>query len=68
MLGFYSSADFIALGAAFGVPEDEVREQLALFSARRDTVEKMLLESHLSEEARERYLAKFVDRLRAIAQ
>ncbi len=68
VLGFYSSADFIALGAAFGVPEDEVREQLALFSARRDTVEKMLLGSHLSEEAKERYLAKFVDRLRAIAQ
>jgi serine/threonine-protein kinase HipA len=68
VLGFYSSADFIALGAAFGVPEDEVGGLLALFSARRNAVEKMLLASHLSGEARERYLAKFADRLRAIAQ
>ena len=67
-LGFYSSADFIELGRAFGVAEDEVREHIAMFAERRDAVEKMLNESALSNEAKARYLFRFHDRLRAIAQ
>ena len=67
-LGFYSSTDFIELGRAFGVAEDEVRGQLAMFAERRDAVEKMLDESALSNEAKTRYLLRFHDRLRAIAQ
>ena len=67
-LGFYSSADFIELGQAFGVAEDEVRENIAMFAERRAAVEKMLDESALSDEARSRYLSRFHDRLRAIAQ
>ena len=67
-LGFYSSADFIGLGRAFGVAEDEVREQIALFAERRAAVERMLAESALSDEARARYLFRFHDRLKAIAQ
>ena len=59
-LGFYSSADFVELGAAFGVPEGEVREWIAGYAARREAVERLL--------AKARYLAKFRDRLRAIAQ
>ena len=66
--GFYSSADFIELGRAFGVAEDEVREQIALFAERRAAVERMLAESALSDEARARYLFRFNDRLKAIAQ
>ena len=50
-LGFYSSADFIELGRAFGVEEDEVREQIARFVERRAAVERMLAESALSDEA-----------------
>ena len=68
VLGFYSSADFVELGAAFGVPEDEVRGLISRFSARRDAVERMLAASPLSPEAKKRYHAKFQDRLRAIAQ
>lgn len=68
LLGFHSSADFIELGKAFGVPEDEVRADLALFSARQAIVERMVSASRLSPEAQSRYLAKFADRLRAIAQ
>lgn len=67
-LGFYSSADFVELGKAFGVPADEVRDALARFPARRDAVEQRVLSSRLSPEAQSRYLAKFADRLRAIAQ
>ena len=67
-LGFYSSADFIELGRAFGVEEDEVREQIALFVERRAAVERMLAESALSDEARVRYLFRFHARLKAIAQ
>ena len=67
-LGFYSSSDFIELGRAFGVAEDEVRENIAMFAERRAAVEKMLDESALSDEAKSRYLVRFHDRLRAIAQ
>jgi len=67
-LGFYSSADFIELGRAFGVAEIEVRSLIALFAERCDAVEKMLVASALSEEARVRYLSRFHDRLHAIAQ
>ena len=67
-LGFHSSADFIELGRTFGVAEDEVREQLAMFAERRAAVERMLAESALSDEAKARYLSLFHDRLRAIAQ
>ena len=67
-LGFYSSADFIELGHAFGVEEGEVRRHLALFAERRTAVEKMLTGSALSGEAKSRYLFRFHDRLRAIAQ
>ena len=67
-LGFHSSADFIELGRTFGVAEDEVREQLAMFAERRAAVERMLAESALSDEAKARYLFRFHDRQRAIAQ
>ena len=67
-LGFYSSYDFVELGVAFGVPEDEVRELISRFITRREAVERMLSNSPLSPEAAMRYIAKFRDRLRAIAQ
>lgn len=67
-LGFYSSADFVELGAAFGVPEDEVRADIALFPENRSAVERRVAESRLSPEAQSRYFAKFADRLRAIGQ
>ena len=67
-LGFYSSADFVELGSAFGVPEDEVGALISGYAARQDAVEKRVAASRLSEAAKSRYLAKFRDRLRAIAQ
>ena len=45
-----------------------MREQIAMFAERRDAVERMLAESVLSDEAKARYLYRFHDRLRAIAQ
>ena len=67
-LGFYSSADFVELGAVFGVPEDEVRELISRFRDRQGSVERRLSDSRLSPEAKDRYIAKFRDRLRAIEQ
>lgn len=67
-LGFYSSADFIELGAAFGVMKAEVREMISLFHAHRDEVAQMIETSRLSDEARSRYIFRFHDRLKAIAQ
>ncbi len=65
-LGFYSSADFVELGSHFGVDEDEVREMLAEFPAKRSEVERMVVDSMFSQEAKARYLALFQDRVRAI--
>ena len=48
--------------------EDEVRDGLAGYAARQEAVERLLAASRLSPEAKARYLAKFRDRLRAIAQ
>jgi serine/threonine-protein kinase HipA len=67
-LGFHSSADFVELGACFGVPEAEVRAFIALFSSRRSAVERLVASSSLSPEARHLYLSHFADRLRALAQ
>ena len=67
-LGFYSSADFLELGAMFGVPEDEVHEQIEKFSACAETVRRMVEDSCLSAVAKERYLTKFADRVKAILQ
>ena len=67
-LGFYSSSDFVELGRAFGVAEDEVRKGIAMFAERRAEVEGMLDASALSDEAKARYLFRFHDRLKAIVQ
>ena len=67
-LGFHSSADFVELGACFGVREAEVRRDIERFSACRDRVEQMVAASALSDQARELYLSHFHDRLRAILQ
>ena len=67
-LGFYSSADFLELAQAFGVPPGDVREMLEAFPEHRDRVEAAVAASRLSSEAKELYLAKFLDRLRALAQ
>lgn len=66
-LGFYSSADFIELGDKFGVPEDEVMEMISRFPARRSAVESAIAGSRLSSVAKEKYLARFFDRLKAVS-
>ena len=67
-LGFYSSADFIELGAIFGVGEDDVRGMIEKFVERKNMVENMIAESCLSDLAKVRYLAKFADRFSAVMQ
>ncbi len=67
-LGFYSSADFVELGACFGVVETEVYRDIERFSACCGRVERLVEASALSAQAKELYLAHFHSRLRAIAQ
>ena len=67
-LGFYSSADFIELGAAFGLAEARVRRELATFAGSADAVESEVALSRLSPAMKADYLAAFRNRLRAIAQ
>lgn len=67
-LGFHSSADFVELGACFGVTETEVHRDIERFPACRGRVERMVGASALSTQAKELYLAHFHGRLRAIAQ
>lgn len=68
VLGFHSSADFIELGACFGVPEVEVRHDISLFFERRGAVERLVHASFLSPDARALYLAHLSNRLQALAQ
>ena len=66
-LGFYSTPDFIELGACFSVEESEVHQMIGLFSSRREKVEQFISQSLLSPDARALYLAQYRDRLRAFA-
>ena len=66
-LGFYSSADFIELGACFGVGEREVRASIDMFVARTERVESEVNASLLSPSAKERYFTSFHDRLKAVS-
>ena len=67
-LGFYSSADFIELGRCFGLGDVAVARMLAKFTNRQASVEARIQASRLSPTAKGRYIERFRDRLRAIAQ
>ena len=67
-LGFYSSADFVELGRCFGVGEAAVRRAIGRFPAAASDVEAMVARSALSDSARDLYLGKFRDRLKALGQ
>lgn len=66
-LGFYTSADFIELGACFGVSEREVRAAIGMFQTRTERVKSEIASSPLSTNAKERYLNLFLDRLKAVS-
>ena len=67
-LGFFSSADFVELGRCFGVGEAAVRRAIGRFPAAASDVEAMVARSALSDSARDLYLGKFRDRLKALGQ
>ena len=67
-LGFYSSADFVALGKCFDLEEGFVRRELTRFRNSVEMVKGEVASSLLSEPMRRDYLAAFDNRLRAIAQ
>ena len=62
-LGYYSTADFIVLGRAYGLDEKSVRGMLDEFRTRAPQVEAMVEQSLLSQDAKREYLRIFTDRL-----
>ena len=66
-LGFYSSIDFVELGACFGVGEQEVRDSIDVFVSRMEKVKAEISASKLSPPAKERYLNSFLDRVKAVS-
>ena len=66
-LGFYTRADFIELGACFGVGEREVRDSMDRFISRVEKVKTEIKASQLSSSAKERYLCSFLDRVKAVS-
>ena len=67
-LGFYSSADFIELGARFDIGEDRVRREINRFKLAADAVASEVTASYLSAPMKADYLAAFNDRVKAISQ
>lgn len=68
VLGFYSSIDFVELGACYGVSESFVRRLIDAYRAKEDEVERRVAASYLSDEVKVLYLNGFKDRLKAILQ
>ena len=62
-LGYYSTADFIVLGRAYGLDENSVRGMLDEFRTRAPQVEAMVEQSLLSQDAKREYFRIFTDRL-----
>ena len=62
-LGYYSTADFVALGKAYGLDDVSVRGLLDECRKNLPLVEKMVDQSLLSEEAKREYFRIFTDRL-----
>ena len=62
-LGYYSTADFVVLGRAYGLDEKAVRMMLDEFRTRAPQVEAMVGQSLLSQDAKREYLRIFTDRL-----
>ena len=62
-LGYYSTADFIVLGRAYGLDEKSVRGMLDEFRTRAPQVEAMVEQSLLSQDAKREYFRIFTDRL-----
>ena len=62
-LGYYSTADFVALGRFYGLDEKSVHGILDEYRKCAPQVEMMVARSLLSEEAKREYLRIFADRL-----
>ena len=62
-LGYYSTADFVALGRFYGLDEKSVHGILGEYMKCAPQVESMVAQSLLSEEAKKEYLRIFADRL-----
>ena len=62
-LGYYSTADFVALGRSYGLGEKAVHGILDEYRKNLPQVEMMVDQSLLSEDAKREYLRIFTDRL-----
>lgn len=62
-LGYYTAADFIVLGRAYGLDERGVLDLIRRFRRSADAVAQMVGQSLLTSEAKDEYLRIFNDRL-----
>ena len=62
-LGYYTAADFIVLGRAYGLDERGVMDLIRRFRRSADAVAQMVGQSLLTAEAKDEYLRIFNDRL-----
>ena len=62
-LGYYTAADFIVLGRAYGLDERGVQDLIRRFRRSADAVAQMVGQSLLTSEAKDEYLRIFNDRL-----
>ena len=64
--GFYAYNDFLAFGERLGLSKKMLENILKTFMGYEKKVLQMLENSFLTQEAKERYEALFLDRLRAV--
>ncbi len=62
-LGYYSTADFVALGKFYGLSEESVRSMVDEFKSRESEVESMVFGSLLTAATKAEYMRIFRDRL-----
>lgn len=65
--GFYGRPDFLELARRFNLPETRAKTILNAFVVNHDLVCRMVNRSFLGSDAKQEYLKRFYDRLRAIA-
>lgn len=67
-LGYYTSADFVVLGAAYGLSEKDVKALIGKYTGKSAEIERMVRNSLLSSPAQEEYLKVVNDRVAMIGR
>ncbi len=66
--GFCGFEDFIKLGEFYKIKSNRIKKMILEFPGKREKVEKLISQSFLSSEGKEKYLEIYLDRLKAITE